>query len=93
MKLQHNMRQAIRNDVRDIARRAYVAMECDKDLSCQRAKDDIKDQYNSIFVTILLGVLIKLAIEFIVYWIENNIQQPTLAHRSGEPDLPIEDYV
>ena len=93
MTISHGIRQAIRNDVRDIARRAYVSKQGDLALSSWHAEDEIRTKYKSIFVTILIGVLIRLAIDFINYWIDQNIKQPTLAHRSGEPDLPFEDSV
>lgn len=93
MKLTHHMREAIRFEARDVARRAWELMEQDVELSKQRVKDFIHDKYSSVFMTVLVMAMIKLAVAFIEYWLENNVKHPTLSYKSGEPDLPFEDFV
>ena len=72
-----------REEVRSIARRAYIAHSGDKDAAIRAASDDLR--VGSIVIAILLGVAIQLAIDLIVHWIEQNILEPAPSYTAGEP--------
>jgi hypothetical protein len=70
-----------RNTVRDVARSAWLRHPDD----AEAAKAEAEQALGSIFVTILLGVAIRLAIELIMYWILNREREPQAVYCPGEP--------
>lgn len=81
------IRRRIYLNIRLIARASFIEANGDKDRAIELATEKIRDQYGSILVTILLGVLIRLAVDLIYWWLENNMSLPPIDPMTGEPTL------
>ena len=78
-----------RERVRELAWLAFTTCP-DEDSAKERARELVKDEYGSIVLTILIGVLIRLAIELIVYWIKIGFftggkSNPPTSYQPSEP--------
>lgn len=68
--------------IRDIALKHYLANE-DPNIAIAKAEKEIIA--NSIVMSILIGLAVKLAIELIWYWYNNRITKPSMFYSEGEP--------
>ena len=75
------LRRRQRNLIRLVCREAYLNHPSDH----EAAKDEACREVESIFITILLGVAIKLVVDLIAYWIENGIFDLPAVYQRGEP--------
>lgn len=78
-----NRREAFRNQCREIARRHWIAENCNAD----RAKHAASIEVRSIIATILIGVAIRLIANYIMFWWETRTHEPYESQTIGEPDF------
>jgi hypothetical protein len=73
-----------KNEIRSITRKYWIDTH-DGELTEKLVRQEIQDRYGSIIATFLIALFIKLAVELIWYWIENNILNPEPVYQLGEP--------
>lgn len=67
--------------VRGVARQAYDEARGDQEKAIALATERLE----SIFVTFLVSLAIKLAVELIIYWIRQNYLVAPMTYQEGEP--------
>lgn len=70
--------------VREIAREAYLRHDS-QDAMVADATRRVRQQFDSILVEIFISVLIQLAIDLIVRWIEQKLGDPGTEYQPTEP--------
>ena len=75
-----------RQDIRELARQAFVDAGGDQDAAIKLAHERSKELIaGSFIVTILIGVALQLIIDFIVWWIKQRVTEPSPTYTAGEP--------
>jgi hypothetical protein len=74
----------LRAEARSIARKHWMNTH-DTDRAKELASQEIQDKYRSIIATFLIALLIRLAIELIIYWFKKHILDPEPRYAFGEP--------
>ena len=71
-----------RAEARDIARAAYLLNPKTAAADAERA---VRQRYGSIIGMILVGLLVRLVVELIAYWIKQQVSTPPIYFATGEP--------
>lgn len=71
--------------IRKIAAQAYLDNDRDPEKAIAQGKIIIRQIYNSILLTILVGVAIRFLAQLIWYWFKNNVLDPSENPLPGEP--------
>jgi hypothetical protein len=73
-----------KGEVRSLARENWIQTH-DKDLAIEMTTEAIKARYSSILVSFLIALLIRVAVELIIYWWKKNFLYPEPTYQFGEP--------
>lgn len=74
----------LRHEVRDIARKHWVST-LDQERARVLAEEEIKQRYGDILIAFIVSLLIRLAVELIVWWFKNHVLDPNPVYTADEP--------